>query len=386
MPTLARVLIAAAVVIGLVAGGTLFLQGSGQVTDGPSPSAPVASPASPTAEPSPTGVAESDLSLPFVSDRYGYTVSVNPGWTTIPATVSWTGPDNSTPVVDNFVIPGLALRFNGASQALAPGQTLSDWEATFQSQENAASACYGGSPSTWPTRQIGGRTWTWQQACSGATAITVDAGRVYVFTCSGCTEGFTDLNDLFDRLLSSVQLNPAGAAADPTAPPLGQQYAGDRNGFTLEVPTDWSVVQRATDAAPRDRLPVLTDPGLDVLGTDTLRLAVASFPLGKGETASEWSRAMCAFVRNTWMPPCDQAPGAWETVPLKSGDAWLAVDGETAATFPTSDSRMHMATAVADGRAYEIRLEGPAEKSLFLAILESMSLDPASAADATPRP
>jgi hypothetical protein len=47
---------------------------------------------------------------------------------------------------------------------------------------------------------------------------------------------------------------------------------------------------------------------------------------------------------------------------------------------------LFLATAVATGRAYEIRLEGEAERSLFLEILASMRLEPAAAADATPSP
>ena len=388
MPTLARVLIAAAVVIGLVAGGTLFLQRSNQELVGaPSPSPTLASPApSPSPAPSTADVGPHNLSMPFVSSRYGYTVPIDPSWVTQQASVTWTGPDNSTPVIDELAIPGTEVAFNGASQSLAPGQSLTEWLSTFQSEENAASSCYGGPSSAWPTREIGGRAWTWAQGCTAATAITEDGGRAYVFTCSGCTETSDDVNALFEQMLSGAQLDPTLAASPPPPPPLPQSFVGDRNGFQLQVPAGWSVVQRSTGASPRDRLPVLDDPGLDVLGDDSLRLAVTSFPLRKGETAAEWAGAFCDFAATVWSPPCDQAPGVWETVPLKSGTAWLAVNGDTAATFPQNDSRLFLATAVDGRRAYEIRLEGNAERSLFLAILQSMSLDPASAPDATPRP
>jgi hypothetical protein len=84
--------------------------------------------------------------------------------------------------------------------------------------------------------------------------------------------------------------------------------------------------------------------------------------------------------------PCDQGPAVWEQVPLANGDAWLTVNGDSAAQFPQPDSRLFLATAVSGGRAYEIRLEGPAERDLFLAILASMRLDPAAAVEGTAAP
>ncbi len=383
MPTFARAFAAAAVIVGLVAGGALFLQRSNPAfVGGPSPSLSATS----TSTPTPLNLDAITLSAAFTSDRYGYTLPVNPGWATHQAMATWTGPDNSTPVIDEVTIPGTQLYFNGASQALAAGQTLDAWLDSFQTEGLSNFGCLGGPASTWPTRQIGGREWRWEQGCRAAWAITEESGRVYVFGCGGCAADSTDVSGLFERLLSAAQIHPELAPPPPSPPPLTQAFVADRNGFRLQVPASWSVVQRATQPAPRDRLPILADVGLDVLGNDQLRLSVTSFPLGEGETADEWAHAFCAVAANVWSRPCDQAPGAWETVPLKSGTAWIIVNGETAGAFPQNDSRLFLATTVTGGRAYEIRLEGTAERTLFLAILASMELDPAAASPATPRP
>ena len=68
MPTFARAFLAAAVIVGLVAGGALFAGSAVAPPPSPTPS-PTASSA-----PSPTTPADTDLSARFVSDRYGYAV------------------------------------------------------------------------------------------------------------------------------------------------------------------------------------------------------------------------------------------------------------------------------------------------------------------------
>lgn len=389
MPTFARALLAAAVVIGLVAGGALFLQRSNQVfVGGPSPSTTNSTPAAPpSASPAPGSLGTIDLSGTFVSNRYGYMLPIGADWAASQAAITWSGPDNSRPVVDEFSVIGSPwLRGSGASQALAPGQTFDEWIDLFQSPENAASPCYGGPESAWPTRRLGGRDWRWVEGCESYVAITEVAGRVYVFTFGGPGKPPDDAVQLFERMLASVELDPGSAPLPPDAPALDGRFQSNRHGFILRYPADWTVEQRSTTSAPDDRMPEPPDPSLDVLGNADLRLSISSRALPNGQSATAWARAFCDFTKTAWSPACDQTPGVWKRAPLAEGQAWVAVDGDTAATFPANDHRLFAATAVKDGRAYEIRLDGNAEESLFLAIVASMQLDPTAAIESPPQP
>jgi hypothetical protein len=394
MPTFARALVAAAVVIGLAAGGALLLQrNDAPIVSTPSQSAPIASPvtsASPStsapASASSGSLADTPLDGLFVSEKYGYSLPIGPDWAARQATFTWTGPDNSRPVIDEIDVSGTQWGVNAASQALAPGQTFADWIDLFQSPDNAASACRGGPESEWPTRQIGGRDWLWVEGCQGITAITEDGGRAYALTFAGPNEPSADAARLFGRLLEGVQLFPDDADTPPAAPPLDGRFQSDQHGFALSYPAEWTVEQRATTSAPDDHMPVPQSPSLDVLGNADLRLSITSRRLPADQSAAAWARQFCVFTKTVWSPACDQAPGIWQQAPLANDQAWVAVDGDTAGTFPQNDRRLFVATAVKGGRAYEIRLEGNAEESLFLAILASMQLDPASAIDAPPQP
>ena len=106
----------------------------------PSPGSPTLSPSlnlSPTPPPSPP--ASFDLSTTFVSDRYGYSMSIAPDWVTRQATLTWFGPDNSSLVVDEFDITGTDTGLTGASEPLAPGQTLDQWLVDFQANAGGLS-------------------------------------------------------------------------------------------------------------------------------------------------------------------------------------------------------------------------------------------------------
>ena len=304
---------------------------------------------------------------------------MGPGWSTLPATLTWTGPDNSRPVIDEFWPADGSVAFNAASQLLASGQTLDAWLDLFQSPANEASACFGGPPASWPTRQIGGRAWTIQQGCYGTSAIAVQDDRVYVLTCAGCSTLTSDENALFDRVLAGAELHPELARDMPQAPSLDGSFTSTQHGYTFDYPAAWSMLQRATESAPIDRMPVALNPSLDALGAADQRLSVTSRKLDKSQTPEAWVQAFCAITQTTWSPACDQDLNAWERVSLANGSSWVLVNGDTAARFPEPDSREFIATAVAGGRGYEIRLEGNVERSLFDAILASMTLDPASA-------
>ncbi len=205
----------------------------------------------------------------------------------------------------------------------------------------------------------------------------------------GCTPRSKDVErSCSTRMLSSVQLDPTGrregAAAAAAGPAVRRSTATGSSCGSRRTGRSRSGPPARPRAIGCRSSPM---PGLDVLGNDALRLAVTSFPLVTAKRRPSGQRALCDFARHgldrhraTRRPahgrPClsSPAPLGWPS----TGRPWRR--------SRSNDSRMLLATAVAGGRAYEIRLEGAAERSLFLAILASMELDPGRRLTATPRP
>jgi hypothetical protein len=363
------------------------------VPPAPSPAptaAPTIAPSRPpaTLQPAPTAVPGPPLDLPstFTSARYGYTIGIGNGWTTEPATITWSGPDNSGPVLDHIAVTGKDTEITGASEALLPGQTFDAWIDTFQPQVIVTEQpCMGGDPSTWPTAQVNGVAWRWQHGCQADVALTEQDGRAYVFTAVYGMQG----NDLtpseFLEVLATVSFD-AAAVPPPEAPPaLDSTFTSDRNGYSLRYPSGWTTKQ-ATAAAPHDFRPAINDPSWDVLANDSARLYVTSVALRPGETTDDWIHAYCLFSRTGWTPSCSDAPGIWWPTPFGSASGWITTDGDGVGSFPEADSRTYQATAIQDGRAYEIRLEGNVGPEVIRAILATMQLNPAAALDAATAP
>jgi hypothetical protein len=326
-----------------------------------------------------------DLTRTFTSERYGYSIGMEADWTATPATLTWTGPDNGGPVVDLIEITGTDTGITGASEALRPGETFGDWLHAFQPPGNQ-DPCTGGAPETWPTIRVGGEPGLWQQMCNAAEAVVEHNGRAYVFAWGNGT--FDTSQHLgvpeFLETLGSVVFEAAPIPTMPPAPALPNTFTSRRNGFSIRYPDGWET----HDATGPLTVPVAPegDPAWDTVQSPDLRLSIASRPLDPGMSDDEWARLFCMWAGTSWSPPCAEVPGAWEPVDIGSHTGWLATNGDSAGGYPAPESRMFTATVVDGGRAYQVWLEGPAERSLFDAILASMELDPASAVDATPQP
>jgi len=227
-----------------------------------------------------------------------------------------------------------------------------------------------------------------QLMCGGnGEAVVAHDRRAYVFTWGQGDPSATDALtfDRFQEVLRSVQFPSSPLATQNPPPPLVRTFTSARNGFSIGYPAGWTT-KAATTSAPSTFVPADDDPGLDVLGDDALRLTITSVRLDPGVSADDWARTFCAFARTKWSPPCADSPGNWERVPIGDDTGWLTVNGDSSAQFPEADSRLFQATAVKDGRAYEIRLQGETERNTFLALLASMHLHPASAVDASAAP
>ncbi len=343
---------------------------------------------SPTLKPAPTVVPgpRLDLSSTFTSPRYGYTIGIDADWTTEPATITWSGPDNSNHVLDHVFVTGKDTNIAGASQALQPGQTFDGWLDLFETQNQISQEpCSGGSPATWPAVQIGSATWRWQQMCQADVAITEQGGRVYVFNANYGMQGNDLTPSQYLQVLGTIAFDPASIPSPEPAPALDATFTSHRNGYSLRYPSGWTTKQ-ATAAAPHDFRPAVDDPSWDVLGNAAVRLTVTSVPLNPAETTDDWIRTYCGFSRTTWTPPCEGAPGIWWATPFGSDAGWIATDGDGAGSYPEAESRTYQAMAVKDGRAYEVRLEGNAGSEVIRSILASMQLDPAAAVGASPAP
>ncbi len=386
-PTMAAVLRMAATAIAAVAitASAILIVRPGAAPAGvvgaPAPSSQPTAEATTSAAPSGSAAADANplaaaLTGAFTSTRYGYAVAVAPSWVTHPATLLWTGPDNSGDVVDEIDVPGTGSSFTGASQALSAGQTFAQWETVFQSPSLAENPCFGGPADRWPTQQVGSQTWSLQQMCQAAAAIAQVAGRVYVFTCVGCVSPADPEWAAFYRLLATVRFDPAAVPSPSPVQRLDATFTSQRNGFSVSYPAAWTKVRRATQAPPPNVLPYPQSPSYDAVGTDMLQLSVTSLPAA---STGAWIAKFCDLAQDTWSQPCDSAPAAWQPLSIGKDPGWLVVDGDTAGDYPQQGTRLFLATAVVGGRAYEIRLDGPAEHDLFMALLASMRLDPAAA-------
>lgn len=215
-----------AVIAAVAIGGVLLLQrGSGPgPAISPSPSASLSPTATtePSSSPSPSAQegGAAYLTSTFVSPRNGYSVIYPDDWVVTPATESWqTGVINQWGSTTLDELRGSTARFVGASQRLAPGQTVDAWLSEF-----AAQACI--TPrQNWLNVRIGAFTGLIDaDGCEtpdpplgkgGALydAVVIVDGRAYDFT----MDGELSHSD-FVAVLATVALDPA-SALDPTSSP-----------------------------------------------------------------------------------------------------------------------------------------------------------------------
>jgi hypothetical protein len=376
MPTLTRPLVAAVVIVGLALSGLLLMQLDRRHSVA-APSLPGPVDLTPTGAPSP-GASSRPLGLTntFTSPTYGYSISVTPEWTADPATLTWSGPDNNSVDVISFPEGG---GISAGSIALRPGQTWADWLNEFQPPSLVADGCAGGDPSTWPRLQIGTEVGLWQQMCGENGEAVVQVGdRAYVFGYGiGASPFAATLGQFKEQVLPTIRFDPAAVQPPSPPPALSTRFTSDRYGYSLSYPAGFSPEQARKSVKNMDPDPAGTE--VDRVTDDSARLVVWSAKLGAGQSAQAWAQAFCAARRNQWTQPCDGAPGNWLEVPLASGTARLMVDGESVGRYVHDESRLFMATATKGDRVYVVQMDGLLNENLFLAILASMNLDPASA-------
>ena len=369
----------AAVAVVLVGGVLLLRPGSNTGVGGPPPSAP----AGPSGTPSGSALAVPALTDTFTSARYGFSVRYPSGWTVKDATKPWSRVgENTWGSGINDELSNATARFSGASQALAAGQTADQWVSAYAN---------GADPSSWPPLTIGGQAgkidYDGVPAAGGTIApgglmydaVVVVGNRAYNFNMDGNVDRAT-----FDAFLATVVFDPASAA---DLPGLTQAFTSARHGYTISLPSTWTV-QAATapwpagfqGAAPPDpMLDVFTDPS-----DPTRAFVVVSQPLAKGVTPDAW---LTVYEKSAPSMPaaCWPAPAQMERTTIDGQPAWIH-GGLSGCGFSE-------AVAFAGGRIYEISAYfpsggSPLDRRLFDALLATVRFDPAAADDspgASPR-
>ena len=365
-------------VAALIAVGALILAGAfallGPGHPGPNLPSPSPSTAQSTAQSSePAASAAVTLSATFASSTYGYSVDFPTGWTTKPATKGWsTGAVNNwgSGFNDELFLTGAGVRFSGASQTLASGQTADAWLTAYAA---------GADRATWKPISIDGKpgylTADGVAALPGTIApggvffdaVVVDGDRAYNFNMDGKVDRAT-----FDAFLATIALDPASVGA---LPPLEKNFASPWYGYTISRAPEWTAKAASAHWQGVDNSPPATDE-IAITGTDTT-LSIASQAL-KGQTLAEWLVPFHANTTANVPPGCDGGdPSTWRST---------AIGSETGRWYELCNAA-EAVVAVGD-RVYAFTwsnstFEGSQHLGLvsWLKLLQTVTFDPGAAVD-----
>ena len=166
----------------------------------------------------------------------------------------------------------------------------------------------------------------------------------------------------------AVTASPTAVASVPSVPPLTGTFASPPYGYTVRYPAGWTTTP-ATDSWKTSTWTTPGDPTLDAIYSTDARLSVASQPLTAGQSPDSWLATYCHYAAAA---PCIG------TITIGGETGSLAQDGGPAAGGPVQLGRVIFdAAVVVDRRGYEFTLDGHADRSLFDALLASVSFDPA---------
>ena len=219
MNTLAKIAVAAVVVIAVGALGLSVLRPSGASNVGGQPTASPSSSPSPTVRSTSTPPPPPALAATFTSPRYGFSIQYPTGWVTRPATDAWTSglPDFGATTGDVIYHPVYQdhLWIMVASQPLG-GKTASRWVDDQLAGLGGVGVC---GASIDPVTIDG----TQGKRCV-STAATASGDRGYVITLYTSGDNPAEVagydQAYFNDLLATLRLRPADAvdtAPSPTA-------------------------------------------------------------------------------------------------------------------------------------------------------------------------
>ena len=233
-PTMSRfAAIAAAAVLLALAGLGLLATGSRQPA--PPPTSPPALEESPSPSIAPTASSlTTNLTRPYTSPLYGYTIGTDPSWTVKPGSLLADDPRGTGDTsYDAITIPGTDTTVNILAWNLRD-KTAHDWITQYHADvsKTVPFNCDGGDPSTWPAVPVGDHQGVWEQLCNAAEAIVNVGDWVYVFAWNNDTfdaaQHFQPSD--FKRLLETVTL-PASATSSRSPRPSPRRSMAIRSGW-----------------------------------------------------------------------------------------------------------------------------------------------------------
>jgi hypothetical protein len=262
------------------------------------------------------------------------------------------------------------VRFSGASQPLADGQTPDAWLAAYATPTDPASL---------PTITVAGATGVITAddvAAAGGTIspggrmfdlVVVSAGRAYNFNMDGRVD-----RAMFETVIGSIALDPAAIAAIPRR---DTTVPSPWYGYTIALPAEWGISAATEHWFGFDNSPPAVDE-IAIPGTDTT-LTIASQPLA-GQSFDEW---LAAYHENTSanVPTgCDGGdPGMWDAIPIgEVTGRWYELCN-AAEAVAESGGRVYVFSLVHETFDVSRHLAVPFWRSL----LEGVALEPSAAVD-----
>jgi hypothetical protein len=167
----------------------------------------------------------------------------------------------------------------------------------------------------------------------------------------------------------------AAESASASLPALSKTFSSLLMGFSVAYPDGWTP-EPATELWEPGASNFWDDPVGDRIESDTAGFRGTSQPLTAGQTPQEWLDAYLA------------------TAPTDCGEREeVAVGGETGtidlngcAGRGRLGGRVFDLVVVASGRGYNFTMEGEVDHALLVAMLATVSLEPAAAAQASASP
>lgn len=172
------------------------------------------------------------------------------------------------------------------------------------------------------------------------------------------------------------------ASAGSSTPAFTLTFVSKRMGFSVKYPDRWSVHPATEDWLAGETISWGGGSNDDLHGADA-RLSVASRALKAGETPASRLQAMVAAS-----PVCEAVRPAPATIKVGDQDGTVAVNGcvNLGAGGMIPGGRAYVVLLVTGGRAYDFILDGAVDPAYLETIMATVTLDPASAVDASPSP
>lgn len=224
-----------------------------------------------------------------------------------------------------------------------------------------------------------------------ATALIVAAiaigGSIYALSRSGGTGGpggssTPNVSSSPGATTALVETSPAPrptfirSAPPESIPPLTARFTSPRNGYAVVVPASWTAIpasQAWLPGTPNGWGSAVNDELIDP--ARQVRFMGTSQPLASGQSGAEWVQAY--VDRNT---PCTGEGPTPEQTLIGGQPGTIDQNGCLSAHDPRSlGGRVYDVVVVVGGRGYNFEMDGQVDHAYLLAVLATITFNPASA-------